>query len=281
VGQLRDRVWVISHRGSSYDAPEHTPAAYELALRDQADFLECDLQLTADGVLVCVHDPTVDRTSDGSGSISDLTLEELRRLDFGSWFNDVRPDRANPDYVGQRIVTFEEQLAYRRAAPEVRFHVETKWVVGPDGRDVRHGRMEAELVRVLEHHQLLDPDPVSSRVVVQSFHPESLDLINELTDDGVPTALLTLGPGPTDVPAGMDVVAPNHLTLLHMPGYIASMHDQGVEVHTWTVDDPDIMRRLIEAGIDGIFSNRPGVLRRLLVEEYPSLDYVASASGSI
>lgn len=270
--QLRSRVWVIAHRGASHDAPEHTVAAYDLAvLRDRVDFLECDLQVTSDGALICMHDAKVDRTSDGAGEVAGMTLDEIRTLDIGRWFNQARPDRADAGYEGQRVVTFEEQIArYRPLDPELRFHVETKTGAG-------EGAVEAALVEILDRQGLLDPDPSSSRAVVQSFHPESLAIVNQMTSDGVPTALLTPGPGPDRLPPGVDIAAPDHRALLANPSYITQMHDQGAEVHTWTVDDLEDMATLIEAGVDGIFTNRPDVLRRLLSEEF---GHLASPRGA-
>ena len=285
---LHGTVAVIAHRGSSYDAPEHTFAAYDQAVADDADFLECDLQLTRDGVLVCIHDTSVDRTSNGSGEVSEFSLAELRALDFGSWFNEAYPERARPRFAHQRVVAFEEQLAcYRELNSNLRFHVETKQAVGSTNPDavLTHGRMEAELVRVLERHGLLNPDAATAPVLVQSFDPSSLALVNDLTGDGVPTALLTLGPGPQVLPPQVDIAAPNHLALLADPAYIALQHAQGKEVHTYTVDSPGDMRTLISAGIDGVFTNRPALMRELLAAEFPEFAVPAaeranpSASG--
>jgi glycerophosphoryl diester phosphodiesterase len=100
-------VVVIAHRGASVEFPEHTLPAYHRAVEAGADFLECDLQLTEDEVLVCIHDTTVDRTSNGEGRVDSFTLEELRRLDVGSWFG--------PELAGLRVVTLEEQLVCYRA----------------------------------------------------------------------------------------------------------------------------------------------------------------------
>src|SRR6478735_2983144 len=84
--------FVVAHRGASAERPEHTLAAYELALREGADGVECDVRLTRDGHLVCVHDRRVDRTSTGTGLVSELTLAELRRLDWGAWHSSARSD---------------------------------------------------------------------------------------------------------------------------------------------------------------------------------------------
>lgn len=263
---LTERVWVIAHRGASWDAPEHTVAAYDRAVADGTDFLEADLWQASDGSLVCIHDPTVDRTSNAAGPVASFTPDELRALDFGSWFNAANPDRANDEYVGASVVLFEEMLRrYGEVEPPLRFHVETKHLYRPgDEAGAIDPTMEHELVRLLRNFDL-----VRARVVVQSFWPRSLEVVSELTDDAVPTALLCPGPGPERLPERVDVAAPSHVALLADLEYIARMHEQGKEVHTWTVDDPDVMRTLIAAGVDGLFTNRVGVLRRLLEAEFP------------
>src|SRR5262249_7804283 len=103
----------IGHRGASGYAPEHTIPSYDLALKLGADYIEQDLQLTSDGVLICMHDTTLDRTARGApenctGLVSSKTLAQVKTCDVGSWFNDAHPDRARPEYVGQRIPTLEE-----------------------------------------------------------------------------------------------------------------------------------------------------------------------------
>jgi glycerophosphoryl diester phosphodiesterase len=255
-------VLVLAHRGASYDAPEHTRPAYDKALRDGTDFLECDLQLTKDGVLVCVHDTTVDRTTGGQhrGRVDAYTLAQLRAMDFGSWFNTGRPERAKPAYVGQRVVTLEEQLGcYLRSAPRSRFHLETK------APSEYGGKMEPELVRVLRKHRLLDTgDAQTSRVVVQSFELESLEVMSRLAPR-IPRAYLFAVPGPGvaagQLPGYVDIAAPAYQFLLGNPAFPARVHDQGIEVHTYTVDDPQTMEHLLDLGVDGIFTNRPDVLR--------------------
>ncbi|MDP8962167.1 MAG: glycerophosphodiester phosphodiesterase, partial [Actinomycetota bacterium] len=103
-------VLVVAHRGASEDAPEHTTHAYDAALAQGADSIEVDLRLTRDGVLVCWHDETLERIAGMSAAVGDLTLDELRGLDVGSWFNRAHPERARPQFVGAQVVTFAQQL---------------------------------------------------------------------------------------------------------------------------------------------------------------------------
>lgn len=264
---LGGRVWVIAHRGASYDAPEHTVAAYDRAVIDGTDFLEVDLWQARDGTLVCIHDETVDRTSDGAGPVAALSTEELRGLDFGSWFNAAHPERARSEFVGAKVVLFEEMLErYLRVDPPLRFHVETKhpYIRGAEAGAIDPA-MEHELLRVLGDYGLID----AGRVLIQSFWPRSLALISEGTNGVLATALLCPGPGPAALPEGVNVAAPSHVALLADLDYVERMHSQGKEVHTWTVDDRGVMRTLVGAGVDGIFTNRPRILRQLLEEEFP------------
>src|SRR4029077_7981507 len=96
-GALAGHPFVVAHRGASADRPEHTLAAYELALQQGAEGVECDVRLTRDGHLVCVHDRRVDRTSNGSGLVSEMTLEQLRAFDYGTWHDSWRPDGTQGD----------------------------------------------------------------------------------------------------------------------------------------------------------------------------------------
>lgn len=264
---LNQQVWVVAHRGASYDAPEHTRASYDRAVSVGTDFLEIDLWQAADGALVCIHDPTVDRTSNGSGAVAALRSEDLKALDFGGWFNESYPDRSRPEFAGANVVLFDELLdLYGDAQPSRRFYVETKHAYLP-GKEAGaiDPAMEHELIRVLHAHELVDGD----RMIIQSFWPQSLTLMSELSDGALRTALLCPGPGPEVLPEHVDLAAPNHVALLADLDYVERMHSCGKEVHTWTVDDPDVMRRLIEAGVDAIFTNRPALLRELLAAEFP------------
>ncbi len=248
---------VIAHRGASASAPEHTFAAYDRAVEAHADVLECDLQLTKDGVLVCMHDTTVDRTTGGtaSGRVDSFTLAQLRTMDFGSWFG--------PEFGGASIVPFEEQLrCYRKAAPGIQFYAETK------APAEYGGRMEPRLVALLRRLDLIPEgpaDPHTAPVIIQSFDRNSLETVKRLAPT-LPAAWLWLVPpagAPADgsVPPGIDVMAPTAQYVLNQPEMVGEVHASGGDVHTWTVDDPAEMDRLLDAGVDGIFTNDSATLR--------------------
>jgi len=256
-------VLAIAHRGASGYAPEHTLFAYDLAMALDADMIECDLQLTKDGVLVCVHDTTIDRTSNGSGRVDAYTIAELRQFDFGSWFNAANPSLARPEYAGAKIVTFEEQLScYLRHNPRMRIHVETK------APAEYGGKMEPALVALLTRLGLVSTgnnDIQTSTIVIQSFDLASLQVVKSLAPT-LPTAYLFSAP--TDpllaagiLPSYVDAAAPTSTFLRANPTYVSSVHKSGKEVHTWTVESTSDMDYLLDVGIDGIFSNHVDLVR--------------------
>ncbi|HKY17164.1 MAG TPA: glycerophosphodiester phosphodiesterase family protein [Microthrixaceae bacterium] len=250
-------VLVVAHRGASKDAPEHTGHAYDRAVWAGADILECDLQLTSDERIVCVHDTTVDRTTGGAhtGRVDAYTLDQLRQMDFGSWFG--------PAFAGARVVTLEEQLeCYRQVEPPLQFYLETK------APAEYGGRMEPLLVDLLERLDLVPddgPDPRTSPVIVQSFDAQSLAAVGALAPS-LPRALLTVTEPTEDAltTATPDVEAPSADVLATSSATIARAHDLGREVHTWTVDDPAEIQTLVGAGIDGFFTNDPATARTVV-----------------
>src|SRR5215210_3526785 len=145
-----EQVLNIGHRGASGEAPEHTIAAYDLAIREGADYIEQDLQLTRDGVLVVLHDETLDRTARGpaqncTGRVDAKTLAQLKTCDVGTWFNEAFPDRARPEYVGLQIPTLEE--VFQRYGKRINYYIETK---SPETAD----RMEERLLALLDRYGL-------------------------------------------------------------------------------------------------------------------------------
>lgn len=253
-------VLVIAHRGASGLAPEHTLAAYDLALAHGADFLEQDAQTTADGVLVSLHDTTLDRTARGpaadcTGLVRDKTLAQLRRCDVGSWFNERYPERARPEFVGLRIPTLSEVFA--RYRDRTNFHVEIKDTSPQTDR---------ELLRLLDVHGLRGGAHTGWRVLVQSFSPTDLQLLRAL-DPALPTVqlLAALPPaGPLrdalldEVATFADGIGPSAGSV--DGGLVAAAHARCLQVQPYTVDDPAQLQRLVGLGVDGVFTNRPDVL---------------------
>ncbi|HET9609491.1 MAG TPA: glycerophosphodiester phosphodiesterase [Acidimicrobiales bacterium] len=254
---------VIAHRGASAYAPEHTVAAYDLALAQGADYIEQDLQLTADGVLVALHDDTLDRTARGpadscTGPVTTRTLAQLRECDVGSWFNDAHPDLADPAYVGLRIPTMEEIV--ERYGPDVRYYVETKSPEAQPG-------MEQALLDLLDGTGLAGAAGRSRQVLIQSFSADSLRLIHARRPELPLVQLLPVGPSPVDE-AMLDEIRQYAVAIGPSSGnvdaaIVDAAHARCLDVHPYTVDDPDEMGRLLDAGVDGMFTNVPDRLLEL------------------
>src|ERR1700761_7858468 len=159
--------FVVAHRGASASRPEHTLAAYDLALREGADGVECDVRLTRDGHLVCVHDRRLDRTSSGAGLVSTMTLAELRQLEYGAWHGSWRADGTHGD---TGLLTFDALVAlvldWKRP---VKIFVETK-------HPVRYGGLvESKVLALLHRFGIAAPASADrSRAVVMSFSAAAL-----------------------------------------------------------------------------------------------------------
>src|SRR5690625_2157302 len=119
-----NRVLNIAHRGASGHAPEHTLISYETGEEMISDYIEIDLQMTLDGELIAMHDSDVSRTTDGQGLVKDLTLEDIKILDAGTWFNDENPDLAQPVFSNLRIPTLDEVI--EKFGTDANYYIETK-----------------------------------------------------------------------------------------------------------------------------------------------------------
>ncbi|WP_320068961.1 glycerophosphodiester phosphodiesterase [Micromonospora sp. RTGN7] len=249
---------VFAHRGSSADLPEHTLAAYLRALAEGADGLECDVRLTRDGHLVCVHDRRLERTSNGTGLVSARTLAELEALDFGSWHPGCPPvDGAEPlDESHTRLLTLGRLLdAVLDAGRPVQLLIETK-------HPSRYGRdVERRLVTLLRRYGLAEPgadDPV--RVTVMSFSPLAVRRLHDLAPR-LPTVLLMDGLPrwlwPGRLPAGTRVAAPKVALVRARPRLVPTLRAAGNQVYVWTVNKPDDLELVLDVGVDGIITDRP------------------------
>lgn len=268
----------IAHRGLSGLAPEHTFPAYELALEHHADYLEQDVQLTADGHLVVIHDPHLDRTMRGpvencTGLVATKTLAQLKTCDAGSWFNETYPDLARPEYVGLEMPTMRE--VFERYGESVNYHIETK-------SPADTGRVEIALLDLINEFGLRDAAVEDWQVLIQSFEPTHLETIH-LLDPEFPLIQLTPVSDPLD--ATLDAiasyavgVAPSHEVV--DAGYLDAAHERCLVVHPYTVDDRDRMKELLRLGVDGLFTNRADILNEVLDRKHPTDDAALAAEAN-
>jgi len=265
----RDGTLVIGHRGAAGAAPENTLPSLRTAVEDGADALEFDLQCSADGRLVVHHDDTLDRTTDGSGPLASRTLAELRELDAGWGFT---PDRgASFPCRGQgiRIPTLEEALEVAGGVPVI-----------AEVKSVAAGRA---LATWLEEH----PDG-RSRMIVGGFDREAVAPAAERARwrcgyrrQLAPYVLLgKLGLGRLAVPDVDAAMVPERERLLRIVTrrFVRQCHRDGIGVHVWTVNRPDRMRALLDLGVDGLISDVPARVRRVL-EERAALGHPGGADA--
>ena len=275
---------VFAHRGSSEALPEHTLAAYLRALDEGADGLECDVRLTRDGHLVCVHDRRLNRTSNGRGLVSAHTLAELDALDFGSWHpaagdtaatGGTRPAGPLPDPGDEpdvdampapeltRLLTLSRLLeAVRDSGRRVRLLIETK-------HPSRYGAdVERRLVDLLGRYDLAQPvpgDPVS--VTVMSFAALAVRRIGRLAP-ALPTVYLIEvvppGVGRGRLPFGAGIAGPRVGLLRARPHLVPALRAAGHQVYVWTVNDGQDLDLALAQDVDGVITDRPRfVLDRL------------------
>jgi glycerophosphoryl diester phosphodiesterase len=242
-------VHVVAHRGASVDAAEHTLAAYRRAVDVGADALECDVRLTADGILVCVHDRRVDRTSNGRGPVSALELAELAELDFSSWRGDI-------DSPDGKVLTLDALLAYvHDCGRRVGLAIETK-------HPTRYaGLVERRLVEMLDRYGWAHPrvgDQLPIRVM--SFSWLSLRRMRELAPSITSVYLMERVPlrmWDGSLPLHTRIAGPSIAILRAHPKYVAKVHRAGGAVHVWTVNEPEDVDLCLELGVDAIITNRP------------------------
>jgi glycerophosphoryl diester phosphodiesterase len=265
----------IAHRGASAAAPEHTLAAYELALKHGSDFVEPDLQMTKDGVLVCLHDTTLERTTDvakvfpdrakevngrKTWPVTEFTMEEVRKLDAGSW--------KDKTFAGQRVPTFQEMIDAVRGKAGIIPETESPEVYGRLGLN-----MEKELMAVLKQNRLDTPgaDP-KTPVILQSFSAESLKAHRQGHGCKLPL-VYTFGPGDWSaeklkgVKEFADGIGPNKAAVLARPGLVKDAHDLGLSVTVWTFRSgqtgkfktvrEEMAYFLTELKVDAVFTDNP------------------------
>jgi glycerophosphoryl diester phosphodiesterase len=270
---------VVAHRGASADAPEHTMAAYRRAADMGADAVECDVRMTRDGVLVCVHDRQIASTSNGRGVVSALHLDELEQFHFGPrkstraarrsrWAGDeITSVKDEPEVENGLVLTLERLLDYITASPgTVRLAIETK-------HPTRHARkVEEALVAILDKFGLLrDGSPVEwagkPAVRMMSFSQLAVHRMADLAP-GIPTVQLIgkrLRPLRKELlTGGATAVGPGISLIRADPDFVAAAHAAGKQVHVWTVNKPQDMDLVRDLGVDVIITDHPNELLRRL-----------------
>jgi glycerophosphoryl diester phosphodiesterase len=242
---------VIAHRGDSAHRPENTLASFAGALEVGAELVELDVQLTGDGQVVVLHDPTLDRTTTGRGNVRRMTLAEVRAVSAGY------PDRFGSAYVGERVPTFGEVLGLLRGRSRVLVEIKTESVTedaegGIEARvveEVRRAGMadDAALIsfdhRAILRLKALGPEIARGRLFGRTNADEVLAHARE---------------------AGCGLVMPHKSQI--DDALAERVHAAGLKLATWVVDESEELRRLARFGLYGVGSNRPGVLLEAIAD---------------
>lgn len=236
---------VLGHRGAKGHAPENTLASFRKAIELKATMTELDIHTSKDGHLIVMHDPVVDRTTNGSGRITDLTLEEIRRLDAGSWYG--------PKFAGEKVPTLQEVIDVIKGHIDLNVEVKGGELFDPD------------LVDLLIEHII--SNDIVEHVVVSSFQREYLREIKRKAP-AVQIALLYSAELSEPWKEAEDEGWHLHPHLRRVDAQlIDEAHSRGIMVRAWNPNAAEDMRPLVRLGVDGIGTDNPEVLLRVLAEE--------------
>ncbi|MHB9033283.1 MAG: glycerophosphodiester phosphodiesterase [Anaerolineae bacterium] len=237
---------IYGHRGVRFSAPENTMAAFRAAREAGADGVECDVSRCKTGEIMIMHDDTLNRTTNGKGALREHTFSELRQLDAGSWLS--------PSFSGEKLPALKELLDF--AGSTLRINIEIK------GMDKDDDGIERDIARMLRERHLQES------IIISSFNPRALERMHA-ADQGLACALLYAREWP--VHPDLDTALMQlHLRALHpefrmVDGeYIKWAHSRKYLVNVWTVDEPEDMLKMIELGVDGIITDNPALLVKLL-----------------
>lgn len=230
------KILAIAHRGGSAFRPENTMASFQHAIKLKADYVELDVHLSKDGYPVVIHDNTLERTTDGTGYVKDKNLEELKKLDCGSWFSE--------EFKGEKIPTLEEVLDLAKGKTGVVIEIK-------NDKDLQDGIEEKIIKTVREKNMMKD-------VIIISFNYDRIKKVNEL-DGTIDTGLLYGGNKP-DIcemasEAGIDYICPYWKNVSEE--IIKKAHSCDLKVNIWTVNESPLIKKFTEMGVDGIITDRP------------------------
>ncbi|PLR95955.1 glycerophosphodiester phosphodiesterase [Bacillus sp. T33-2] len=240
TGQIR-KIDNVAHRGASGYAPENTIAAFDKAVEMKVDYIEIDVQRSKDGELVIIHDTTVDRTTDGTGYVRDLTFEQLRSLDAGSF--------KGAEFAGEKVPAFDEVLD--------RYHGNTGILIELKAPELYPG-IEETVAQELRERNL--DKPQNNKIIIQSFNFESMKKIDALLPK-VPVGVLTSSRAHTTDQALQEFAA---YAEYFNPSYgivtkdlVDRVHALDMGISSWTVRSREAAQFLIDMQVDAIITDYP------------------------
>ncbi|WP_246247184.1 glycerophosphodiester phosphodiesterase [Piscibacillus halophilus] len=260
----QDKPLIIAHQGGEHLAPSSTMPAFQNAVDLGVDVLETDIHISKDGHLIAIHDPTVDRTTDGTGAVNDLELIDLKALDAGYYWEDE--DGEHP-YRGKRIelITVEELF---KTFPDQRFMIEIKDTNPYERMD----EISERLSGLINEYGLEDQVSVASfdHEIIETFQKHDDHVAVSAGEQEVRKFVIThkfyiknlYKPSVNSMQLPLEASGYDLTT----PDILDSAENMGLHIHYWTINDQDTMRLLIERGADGIITDRPDLLLEVLDE---------------
>jgi glycerophosphoryl diester phosphodiesterase len=253
---------VIAHRGFSGEAPENTLGAFKKAIEVGSDMMELDVHFSKDGRVVVIHDDTLERTTNGRGKVADHTLQELKKLDAGSWFGSP--------FSGEQIPTLQDVLELAKGNILVNIEIKNEYL-GPYTISDLSDRALQEAKR----------SRTAKQVIFSSFSPSALERIKE-GNSHARVALLyhKFWNIPEEVTGGKSFPTLNLRRSFLTKDKIAKIHEQGMKVNTYTVNSQKEMEQFIRWGIDGIITNHPNRLINILKKSSDKPSHLSQSSAS-
>ena len=244
-----DNFTIIAHRGASAYYPENTNPSFEAAIAMGADMVELDVQLTSDKEVVVFHDEKISRCTDGKGKISDYTLASLKRLDAGSWFD--------KKFKNTRIPTLSEVLDICKNRIAVNIEIKTEAV-----SRMFFGGIEEKCLKIVEHSGMRE------HVIFSSFDPRAIMHLKQIDNTAAVAVLFEKKHYGSKLPAEvMDSVGADAFNCSASElnkKWLANIKAKNIPVNVYTVNDEKNMKKFLNMGVSGIFTNKPDVLKKVL-----------------
>lgn len=249
---------ILGHRGASSYAPDNTRVAFKLAMQMGADGVETDVHLTADGIPVIQHNYDIDRNSDGHGDVEKMTLEELRKYDFGSWKGE--------QFKGEKIMTLDEFLALAKELNMKFIDIELKFPEKKPSDIVektielvkKHELTERVMISSFDHELLIQTQQLCPEIITGALYDE-----NEVKMDNIKDLIAHQVEYVDSL--GCDFANP-HFSYLLDPDLVTNFTEKGIGVCVWTVDKPYVIHTCMERGVKAIVSNRPDIAVKAVSE---------------
>ncbi|MGK5090957.1 glycerophosphodiester phosphodiesterase [Deltaproteobacteria bacterium TL4] len=243
--------WVIAHRGYSGKYPENTLIAFDAALKTGVEMIELDVTLSLDRKLIVIHDSTIDRTTNGQGRVQEKTWAQLKQLDAGSWYH--------PRFRQERLPTLAEVFALVREVTAINVEIKSEAYESNPAQDA----IESQVCTLIQEWHLEDS------ILISSFQHDFLRRIKNHYPH-LHTALLY---SPEEHPQSPEILCKACPALAFNPDIkylslqeVRTLHQQGLLLFPYTVNEPSLMRQCIEWGVDGMFTNEPELLQDIRTE---------------